>query len=195
MTVQGVIAPGGESAALLAHFERDLAAYVRRRVPGPDADDVLQETLLRIHVGVGAVRAGERLAPWVFRVARSAVVDHQRRSGVRGRRFVSGDAEEEAGDSGVGETSEQVALLTACIEPFLAQLPVEQAEALRLVDMEGVSQVEAARALGLPVATMKARVQRGRRRLRADLEVCCAMVQDRRGAVIEVTPRCGCAAG
>lgn len=189
---------GGDTSALVGRFERELGAYIRRRVPGVEADDVLQDTLLRIHTGVGQLRAGERLTPWVFRVARSAVVDHQRRSGVRGRRFVGQGAEasESSAEEGPAEeSSEQVALLAACIEPFLSQLPREQAEALRLVDMGGASQAEAARALGLPVATMKARVQRGRRRLRADLEACCALVQDRRGAVIEVTPRCGCGVG
>lgn len=190
-------AHAGDTSALVARFERELGTYIRRRVPGAEADDVLQDALLRIHTGVGQLRAGERLTPWVFRVARSAVVDHQRRSGVRGRRFVPAEVAEEPmeAEGTAAESSEHVALLSACIEPFLSQLPTEQAEALRLVDMGGASQAEAARALGLPLATMKARVQRGRRRLRADLEACCALVQDRRGAVIEVTPRCGCGAG
>ena len=70
-------------------------------------------------------------------------------------------------------------------------------DAARLVELEGLPQVEAARRLGVPISTMKARVQRGRSRLRELVEACCAIGLDARGHVIEVTPRpngCACPA-
>lgn len=172
------------SDAVLARFQRELATFIGRRVPGPDADDVLQETLLRLHLGIGGLRTRERLAPWVYRVARSAIVDHYRRGRVR----------RDPGMLDLPEDDESAAkdLLTPCVAPFLDELPPEQAEALRLTDLGGLSQAEAARRLGVPLPTLRARVQRGRRRMRETFEDCCSLVQDARGAVIEATPRCGC---
>lgn len=176
------------SEEVLAAFQGELRAFIARRVPGPDADDVLQDTLLRLHLGVGALRSRERLAPWVYRVARSAIIDHQRRVRARSRPL---PPEEEAWPE--DPEPAVVEALAACVAPFLAELPPEQAEALRLTDLGGLSQAEAARRLGVPLPTLRARVQRGRRRMRDAFEACCLLVQDARGAVVEATPRCGCA--
>lgn len=164
-------------------FEAELRRFIARRVPGPDADDVLQDALLRVHLGVSALRSRDRLAPWVYRVARSAIVDHHRRR----RPDPAVAPPEDDGDDDARE------LLAACLGPFLAGLPAEQAEALRLTDLGDLSQVEAAARLGVPLPTLKSRVQRGRRRLREEFEACCALARDGRGRVVEVAPRCGCA--
>lgn len=178
-----------DSAAVLARFQGELRGFIARRVPGPDADDVLQETLLRLHLGVGGLRDSERLAPWVYRVARNAVLDHRRRQRTRPRLVAEEEAPEPLPESPEPEAR---ARLAACVEPFLLGLPDEQAEALRLTDLGGLSQAEAARRLGLPLPTLRARVQRGRRGMRRLFELCCALSQDARGAVIEAVPRCGC---
>lgn len=156
-------------------------------MPGPDADDVLQDSLLRIHRGVGSLRSSEHLAPWVYRVARSAIVDHFRRA-----RPNVGPDDETAADLPEEPSAEVRALLAACVAPFLEQLPADQAAALRLTDLGAMTQAEAAARLGVPLPTLKARVQRGRRRLRREFEECCDLVQDARGTVIGATPRCGC---
>lgn len=178
----------GQSVEAVARFEGELRRFVARRVPGPDADDVLQDALLRIHLGVGALRSSERLAPWVYRVARSAIIDHHRRArptSPLGESDVEELPEEPASDVGP--------LLAACVAPFLDGIPPEQAEALRLTDLGGLTQAEAAARLGVPVPTLKARVQRGRKRMREQFEVCCELERDGRGAVVTATPRgCGC---
>jgi RNA polymerase sigma-70 factor (ECF subfamily) len=80
----------------------------------------------------------------------------------------------------------------ACVLPELAP------EALRLVEFEGVSQVEAAERLGLSVSGMKSRVQRARLHLRTALDECCQIALDRRGGVISYearTEQCGTCQG
>lgn len=181
-------APGeARAAATVARFEDELRRFVARRVPGPDADDVLQDALLRVHLGVGALRSAEHLAPWVYRVARSAIIDHHRRS--RTNDPLGEDTPDELPEA---PTEDVRRMLAACVAPFLEQLPADQAEALRLTDLGGLTQSEAAARLGVPLPTLKARVQRGRRKLRGEFEACCEFVLDGRGAVIEAKPRCGC---
>jgi RNA polymerase sigma-70 factor (ECF subfamily) len=67
--------------------------------------------------------------------------------------------------------------------------------------VEGITQAEAARRLGLSVSGMKSRVQRARARLRAVVDACCRVELDRRGGVVAYEPRgracgasrkCGC---
>lgn len=188
------------SAATISRFQGELRRYIARRVRGPDADDVLQETLLRIHTGLGALRSDERLAPWVYRVARNAIIDHQRR--VRARPTARVEAEDalDALDTiapGPAPDDDTPAddireALSACVVPFLDSLPPEQAEALRLTELGPLTQAQAAAQLGVPLPTVKARVQRGRRRLRDVFDQCCAFEQDGRGAVIGAESRRGC---
>ena len=58
-----------------------LRAFVRRRIADPDrAEDLVADILLRIHQNLGSVDDQERLAHWVSRVARNAVIDEYRRA-------------------------------------------------------------------------------------------------------------------
>lgn len=175
--------PPGAVAAWRDGVER----YVRRRVQGPDADDVVQEALLRLHLKLPQLRDDAQLGPWVFRVARSAVVDHHRRR-PRGAVVEADEAEEADVEPDEVSSPAREALLAAMV-PLVGWLPPEQAEAVRLVDLEGRSQPEAAALLGVPLPTLKARVQRGRRRLRDAIEACCDVAVDARGRVQEMTPR------
>lgn len=74
--------------------------------------------------------------------------------------------------------------LAACMTPMLQRLPPAYREAIRLTELEGLNQAEAARRSGVSVSGMKSRVQRGRRQLRAVLEDCCRIELDRRGGVV-----------
>ena len=74
--------------------------------------------------------------------------------------------------------------LSACLKPLISSLGPADQEALRLVEFEGVTQVEAAERLGLSVSGMKSRVQRARLHLRTALDECCRIALDRRGGII-----------
>jgi RNA polymerase sigma-70 factor, ECF subfamily len=61
-------------------FAHPMRSYVRRRIDDPgSAEDVLQEVFLRVDTHWGSVQRPDRVLPWLYRVARSAVVDHMRR--------------------------------------------------------------------------------------------------------------------
>ena len=79
---------------------------------------------------------------------------------------------------------------------MLSQLSPAYQEAIRIVDLEGATQHEAAQRVGVSLSGMKSRVQRGRQQLRAVLEACCRIDLDRRGGISAYTARhpdaCGC---
>lgn len=192
MPVLKQLSPG--PAAAVEAFEAELRRFVSRRLPGPEGEDALQDTLLRIHESLPTLRDEERLTPWIYRIAHSVVVDHQRRAGRARARWAPEDTAEAQGPAPPAEATGPFAeeSLARCIPALLDALPTAQAEALRRCDLGAVPQaVEAAR-LGVPVPTLKARVRRGRLRLREVLERCCSIALDQRGRVTDFAPRDGC---
>lgn len=180
----------------------NLRTFIGRRVRNTaDADDLVQQVMLRLVAGLDTLRDSDRVYAWVYRTARNAIVDHYR-SPVTRREIASGDAAEVAPAVpavAAADEDEGAALreLASCLAPMLATLPAAHQNAIRLTELEGRGQAEAARAEGISLSGMKSRVQRGRRQLRAALEACCAVHLDRRGGVMAYEPpaaggcRCG----
>jgi RNA polymerase sigma-70 factor (ECF subfamily) len=179
-----------------------LRAFIARRVRNQaDVDDLVQRVLLQIVKGVGTLRDAERLHAWVYLTARNVIVDHYRSAGSR-RELAAGDAGDlessEAAAPAPVDDDEGAALreLATCLTPMLGQLSPAYQDAIRIVDLEGATQQEAARRAGVSLSGMKSRVQRGRQQLRAVLEACCRVDLDRRGGISDYTARhpdaCGC---
>jgi RNA polymerase sigma-70 factor (ECF subfamily) len=169
-------------------LEAKLRPFVARRVrSAADVDDIVQDVFLRMQRGLAGLRDDQRFGPWAYRVARSAIVDHQRVAAKH--RVVDGD---ERGDEPLqldedDRGSEQE--LASYLAPFVAMLPSPHREALTLVELEGLTQKQAAELLGISLSGMKSRVQRGRVQLRKALEDCCHIALDARGRVVSWEPR------
>ena len=178
-----------------------LRRFIGRRVRNPaDVDDLVQRVLLQIVKGIGGLRDQDRLYAWVYRTARNAIADHYR-AGLR-REIASGGAADVA--EAVGslaapvDDDEEIAVqeLAGCLAPMLEQLPEAHRDAIVWTEVNGLSQVDAARRAGVSTSGMKSRVQRGRRQLRELLEACCRIELDRRGAPIGLEPKAGeCGSG
>ena len=68
--------------AVWSQLSGDLWRFIRRRVPDDHvADDLHQETFLRIHRKIDSLGGADRLAAWVYRIARNVVHDHYRSRG------------------------------------------------------------------------------------------------------------------
>lgn len=137
------------------------------------AEDLRQETLLRVQQGLPGLADEERMGPWVARIARNVWIDH-----LRARRLEQGLPE---GEAPVPEALRSDPVEVEDVEGFVASwLPLMVASldephrtALQLVELEGWSQQRLARELGLSPSGARTRVQRARKVLRAALEQCC----------------------
>ena len=175
----------------------NIHGFVSRRVRQvADVDDIVQRIFLQVHRSLPTLREADRLHAWIYQVTRRAIADHYR-APVHRREVPAGAALDdvpddlpEAGRAGEDEPS-VLQELAACLQPLLADLALVDQEALRLVEVDGQTQVEAARRLGLSVSGMKSRIQRARRRLRSAVEACCRVEVDRRGGLIAYEPRGG----
>ncbi len=182
-------------AALWQMFHDRLYQFIRQRVKNPaDADDILQDVFLRIHHRLYTVRERERLVSWVFQIAHHAVIDHYRSSSRQRETAAEQEMELAAHPSEEAVTTLNQELAT-CLQPMLMALPSTYQEALRLVELEGMTQKAAAERLGLFVSGVKSRVQRGRQQLRAMLLQCCEIERDRLGNVLDYRLKQGASCG
>jgi RNA polymerase sigma-70 factor (ECF subfamily) len=158
----------------------ELAGFIRRRVGDPDvAADVLQETFMRIPDGIGGLRDDDRLAAWVYRVARNTIADHFRRPS----HDVSASIEPVADED--GQENEASMALGGWLLEMIATLPPPYREAMELSEREGLPGRVIAERLGLSHSGVKSRLQRGRAMLRTMLLDCCHLDLDRLGNVVD----------
>jgi RNA polymerase sigma-70 factor, ECF subfamily len=163
-----------------------LAPFIAQRVPLPDVDDVLQDVLLRVHRSLKDLRDEQRLASWMFQIARNAIAENGR---ARARHPIAEAADLDDTPGEPAEDRRGVDLLASCLTGFVARLPSPYREAVTLVELEGLTAREAAQIVGISLPAMKSRVQRGRAQLRTMLDACCEIAVDARGRVTDVASR------
>jgi RNA polymerase sigma-70 factor (ECF subfamily) len=184
-------------------FDGTLRRYMARRVDDASAaEDLVQDVYERLHRGQVALGDVERVDAWVFRVARSVLVDHYRRTGRRRQREVPAASGEPEGahspeaSPDAGGPADVRAQVAAWLPGFIAELDPIYREALELTDIRGLPQAQAARELDIGLSALKSRVQRGRRLVQRKVLACCHIELDARGRVLDYAPRdCGCCEG
>ena len=132
------------------------------------AEDLLQQTFLRMHDARGRFVAGSAVVPWAYAIARRLFVDEVRKSR---REDLSGLANDlvagMASDGPTPEADVEAQRMAAELSAALERLPANQREAFLLVRNEGLSMAEAALVLGTTVAGVKLRASRAYKALRA----------------------------
>ena len=172
--------------ALWAQYSQRLLAFLRSRVSDEaEAEDLLQEVFLRIHLNLCGLRDYSRLESWVFQIARNAIIDHyrSRRDLVQIPEMLPAEEPEE---------EDVEAELAPSLKEIVDELPAPYRQALVLTEYEGLSQVEMASCLGISISGAKSRVQRARRMIRDILLACCHFELDHYGTVIGYQERCCC---
>ncbi|MEQ9105475.1 MAG: sigma-70 family RNA polymerase sigma factor [Rhodothermales bacterium] len=163
-----------------------LLDYVQSRVrTSDDAEDVVQDILVRVWQRQDTLKSEDRILPWLYAIARNAVTDYWRRS--KPDRTVP--LNDETDLSGESLDMSAYAALSNCLLPFLEDLPEDWRMAVEMTEFQGLTQAEMGERLGLSVSGAKSRVQRARSRLKDDLLSCCRVAFDSRGGVLEA--HCG----
>jgi RNA polymerase sigma-70 factor, ECF subfamily len=187
----------GENAGRVFWDEvtRTLRPFIARRVDRTeDVEDVLQDVFVRLQRGLEGLREEVSLRPWLFQVARSAIVEQQRARArhplVRTPDSSEVDSSEPLHPAAQDDMDgELTSAMTACLSRFVAEIPSPYREAITLVDLQGVSQADAAAMAGISLPGMKSRVQRGRLQLRRMFEKACAVTLDRRCRIVDCEAR------
>jgi RNA polymerase sigma-70 factor, ECF subfamily len=145
---------------------------------GSDAADGTQEVFLKAFRGIRSFRQGSSLKTWLYRIAIREALNHKRWFKRHLQKNVSIDAEPEEGHSSIeiedlaATPFEQFAAheIQAAVQGALQHVPEAFRSAVILRDLEGLSYEEIAEVLDCSVGTVKSRILRGRRTLKALLE-------------------------
>lgn len=160
----------GAFAALVNRHQPAVRGLLRRLAGGDAAlaDDLAQETFVRVYRGLRGFRGGARLGTWLHRVAYNVFLSHLgRRADLRS----AADGADRAGepgpaDGGPGAVAE-AAVLRTDLERAMTCLRPPEAAALTLSYVQNFSHEEIGLVLNCPAGTVKTHIARGKERLRA----------------------------
>jgi RNA polymerase sigma-70 factor (ECF subfamily) len=152
----------GAATVLIEHISprlhRFFLAQSQSRI---DADDLLQDTWLRIHKVRHTYRPGEPALPWFYAIARHVRVDHYRKSvrATTGERQLEAMSKEVATGPSESDHADD-------LNALLAPLPESQREVIEMLKVAGMSLEDVARATSSSVGSVKQKVHRAYKKLR-----------------------------
>jgi len=163
---------GGDNAAfagLVKIYQDRIYSFSLRLLKNPEAaEDAAQETFVKAFRGLSSYDKGYPFASWLFRIAHNACMDALR----AGNKTVSMD-DEDFPDLPDGAPGTDVRVAKAIeserIEALLASLPPLYGEVLLLQYREDMGPAEISRVINAPEGTVKARLFRARKMLKAKL--------------------------
>lgn len=127
-----------------------------------DAEDLVQDALLRAYEKRGTFQTGQNLKVWLMSILHNLFVSQWRRGKVEASRLAHVQA---LAEPAAPPAQDHAVRLTQIREAFLG-LSDEQRAALHLVAIDGLSYQEAADSLGVPLGTLMSRLGRARAALR-----------------------------
>ena len=156
-------------------YRTSLKAFLYSKVTNKDdADDLLQDVLIKFHQNISTLNDPKRLKAWLFQITNNTIVDYYRRLGKDQK------LETETLWYEIPEKSIQMEL-AQCIIPFLSQLPEDKATIIQAIDLSGESQKAYALRNNISYSTLKSRVQSARNELKKLFDACCHYQLDNQG--------------
>jgi len=161
----------GAFEAFVERFRSKIFRYSWLMCGSPeDAEEVAQETLLKVFQSIDQLREPEHVRSWVFRIARNVCLMGRRKSVFAPAEELPIDDLPLADDTEPTDTRLLQAELRAVIERAVMELPRTYRSVVLLRDLEGLSTEETSQALDLGIDVVKTRLHRGRAALKQKLD-------------------------
>lgn len=143
------------------------------------AEDLLQETLIRVDRGLAGFEGRSELKTWVFSIATRVAADHFRQPGNRACIVDFAESPEPAASAPAADERLVIDEMSSCVREFIDSLPQDYRAALVLHDLEAMTAAETAEVCGCTLATAKIHIHRARERLADVLRQECEFYRDR----------------
>ena len=139
------------------------------------ADDILQDTFMKIHTKLHTLKDARKLKSWIFTIARNSIMDFFRASKIS---FEAADLGSEI------DTEEDYHTEKDCLIGILKNLPKKYRTPLFLSDIKGMKQSEVAKQLNQNLPTTKSQIQRARKLIAQGFMDCCGFVLNEQGYLV-----------
>ncbi len=169
----------GAFAQLVRRYEAPLYNYLKRMTGNAsDAQDLFQETFLRVHRHARRFKEGRPFKPWLYRIATNLSIDFVRKRARHG--VVRLETDERAGaeradpkTTAANPRAAAIGVETAeRLSAAIAELPSKHRAVFLMARYDGLSYGDIADALGIPVGTVKSRMNKAVRQLMSALAGC-----------------------
>ncbi len=165
-----------DSERIWNEFSTNIYCFIRKRVHhDEDAQDLLQETFLKIHKSNHQLRDIQKLLPWLYQITRNVLYDFYQNQAKQNSIYPQLALE-------IGEkTEEDQEELHCCLRPFIQELPEPYRTTMILSELEGIKHKHLAGQLNVSHSAIKSRVKRGREHLKKRFLQCCRFSLDDKG--------------
>lgn len=151
------------------HESRMYAVAVRMCGNREDAQDCVQDAMLRVYRALDRFKGQSSFSTWVYRITMNTCLDELRRRKVRASTSLDTLLESGWSPSDETDTPERHALRSeqrTALAKAIAELPEDMRSAIVLRELQGLSYEEISDVLSVNVGTIKSRISRGREKLR-----------------------------
>ena len=169
-------------------FHAKIVRYLTRLVGETEAEDLAQETFVKVGQALEGFRGEAQLHTWVYKIATNTALDRLRSPSLRETSHDPASIESVVSindvDVWAGQkrlTVEQQAIreeMSSCVREVICRLPDNYRTAIVLSDLEGFKDGEIAEVLGLTLSATKIRLHRARTRLKKDLSSYCVLYRN-----------------
>ncbi len=143
------------------------------------ADDLVQETLIRVARGLPSFDGRASLKTWAFSIATRVAADHFRQPAHRAHIVELDEAPEQPAPDLMIDERLVIDEMNACVRQVIDSLPEDYRAALVLHDLEGLTAAQTAEVCGCSIPTTKIRIHRARLRLKEALQRECDFYRDK----------------
>ena len=167
-----------EIVTIWKDLNKALVNFINQKVKNSEiSKDISQEVFLKVFSKIDTLKNKDKIIPWIYQITRNEINSYFRKQKF-GSEIEISDKSETLDENLTSEFSK-------CVQPMINVLPIKYRDAIKMTEIEGVSQKELAQSLNISYSGAKSRVQRGREMLKSLLQDCCTITTDKYGNITE----------
>ncbi len=161
-------------------LNKALVNFINQKIKNTEiSKDISQDVFIKVFSKIDTLKNKDKIIPWIYQITRNEINSYFRKQEF-GQEIEVVDKSDILDENLTIEFSK-------CIQPMINSLPLKYQEAIKMTEIEGVSQKELAKSLNISYSGAKSRVQRGREILKSLLQQCCTISSDKYGNITNYT--------
>ena len=165
-------------------YHRPVKTFILRMVGDPwIADDLTQDTFIKVQENLIGLKDDSKLMPWIFRIARNRCLDYFRSGAAKNKEQELAYPLQKSIEP-VAQMQLEQHQMSQCVQDKICLLPETFRDVLVLSDTMEMTHQEIADILGITVSNVKVRIHRARKAFKEILEQECTFEHDERSVMV-----------